>query len=297
MKKFILITLAASNSLVFAATDLKAPNTDIGVGTNWTGDALPSDSNIGTLDENAFYGTGTNFSGFNIVHSAGILTRDNGNGDLNLGTGTTWTMNGTASWNNNRGIVIGAGSSLILQDGVTAANDNNSRDITINGAGALLDLQNGTTNARDDLIIRDGGEFRITQGSLNVTDRLFTPSFASTGGVFTFNGGTTIADTFELDTAGTATFGGSNIGNLELRNSLGSGVTLNFLTGTQMSLTIAGADETFYQGLYGTTLLFDGGSSGAFSENFSVTGDTLSIIPEPSSFVLMGLSGLAIFFV
>ena len=68
--------------------------------------------------------------------------------------------------------------------------------------------------------------------------------------------------------------------------------SINFADGSTGSLTIAGADQAYYESIYGTGLTYDSVSGSAFGDVFSVTGGTITTVPEPATMVLLGLGGL-----
>ena len=71
---------------------------------------------------------------------------------------------------------------------------------------------------------------------------------------------------------------------------------INFTTpgvGSEASLRVIGKDEAYFQSLYASNnLRFQGTNTGEFSDYFDVQGDTLVIVPEASTALLLG-SGLA----
>jgi hypothetical protein len=144
-------------------------------------------------------------------------------------------------------------------------------------------------------LIVNGGSLTIGAGA-TAAQTGFKADLAGAGNVgFIFNGGTTVAPLFDLANARTARFGGTTSGTLSLA-SLGTNITLNFLTGSLMELSITGANQSFYEGLWtSTTLRFNGANTGVFTDHFAVTGTTLSAIPEPSTYAtLIGVLALAI---
>lgn len=69
---------------------------------------------------------------------------------------------------------------------------------------------------------------------------------------------------------------------------------INFTTGSTGTLTVTGANQTFYEGLFATQdLRYNGSFAGSFTDNFVVNGSTLSVVPEPSALLLGGLGLLA----
>lgn len=260
---------------------------------NWSS-GLPV-GQTGGLNIDAGYNTDVNLVGYDVTHTAGTLSRSSGFSALNLNTNSVWVMDGaTAAITSTRGINLVNGASFTLNDGNADLTDNN-RDTQINGdngsgTASNLSINGGIMTVGRDLIIRNGATFTITGGSLTISDQIFTQAFATAAGAINFNGGTTVADNFEFDTAGTVTFGGSSAGSLSLLTGLGNGSTLNWLTGSQMSLTIVGADLTFYENLYtGGDLLFESSNAPSFATNFQVSGETLSLvaIPEPSTYAML----------
>lgn len=261
--------------------------------SNWD-NGLPTGQQ-GTINIDAEYDSNVAHDGYNILHTDGDISRGNGFASFNLGEGTTWEMNGAdAAITQARGIAVKANSSFTLNNGTANLSDNN-KDTQVFGENAEIEINGGTMTIGRDLIVRDGGSLIVNGGTLTGIDQLFTQSFAGAGEGYFFNGGSTTAENFQLDTAGTATFGGTTAGDLNLLDGLGNGVTLNWLAGSLMELTVDGADQTFYEGLFTSgDLLFAGSNAGAFGDNFQVSGQTLSLVPEPSSLALLGLGGLCV---
>ncbi|NWK55009.1 PEP-CTERM sorting domain-containing protein [Verrucomicrobiaceae bacterium N1E253] len=87
--------------------------------------------------------------------------------------------------------------------------------------------------------------------------------------------------------AGTAEFG-----NLQFGSGTG---TIDFTAGSTGSLTVTGYTQTDYETLWTDgNLTYGGAQSGTFADNFSVSGSTLTAVPEPSSAALLGLGGIAL---
>lgn len=290
------LVLAACATPVFAATLF---NNDDGVNSfisnagNWD-NGLPT-GQTGTINSNATYDSDVTHSGYDILHTGGDISRGFGFASFRLGENSTYEMNGAgAAIAQARGINVGVGSSFILELGNANLTDN-TRDTVVSGAGASVTVNGGTMSIGRDLTVSAGGTFTVNGGTVTGIDQLYTQSFSSSANGFFFNGGSTTADNFQLDKAGTATFGGSTAGSLNLLVGLGNGVTLDWLAGSQMQLNVAGADLAFYEGLYtGGDLLYEGSNAATFGDNFQVSGETLSLVPEPGSLALMGLSGLYI---
>lgn len=253
---------------------------------NWD-NGLPTGQQ-GTIAIDATYDANLQHAGYDILHTAGSLSRGNGFTSFDLGTGTTYVMNGAgAEITQTRGIVLGESSSFTLTNGTADLSDNN-RDTQIFGANASMTISGGALTIGRDLINRNGGTFTVSGGIITGIDQFLTQSFASSSNGWNFNGGSTTADNFQLDTAGTAYFGGSTAGTLNLLVGLGNGVTLDWSSGSLMELTVNGADQAFYEGLYsGGTLLFEGSNGGSFGDSFTVSGSTLSLVPEPSVLSLL----------
>lgn len=306
LSKMTIFVLTASALVVTRAATVNFNDADgadsfISTAGNWTTGTLPISPNDGTISINATYDSNVNHSNYNILHTAGNISRGNGFSSFALGTNSSWEMDGAgAAITQARGVNLGAGSSFTLLNGNANLSDNN-RDTVVSGAGASMTVSGGIMTIGRDLIVNTGGTFTIDGGSISGIDQFITQAFSTAANGFFFNGGSTTADNFQLDTAGTATFGGSTAGSLSLLTGLGNGVTLDWTSGSLMSLTIAGADLTYYQGLYtANTLRFEGSNANPFASNFQVSGDTISLsvasIPELSSLALLGFAGLIAFF-
>jgi hypothetical protein len=72
---------------------------------------------------------------------------------------------------------------------------------------------------------------------------------------------------------------------------------IDFIAGSTGDLTITGADQTYYEGIYTSGhLLYGGSNTDAFADHFSVTGETITVVPEPSALALfVSLCGLGLF--
>jgi hypothetical protein len=273
----------------FAATtftNADGANNLISNAGNWDS-GLPTGQQ-GTIDSNAQYDSAVTHGGYNILHTGGNLSRGAGFSALALGTNSTYVMNGaSAAITVARGIELLANSTFTLINGSANLSDNN-RDTQINGTGASITINGGSMTVGRDLINRDGGTFTINGGTVTGIDQFLTQSFATASNGWYFNGGSTTADNFQLDKAGTAYFGGATAGTLTLLVGLGNGVTLDWASGSLMELSVFGADQAYYEGLYTSgTLLYQGANGGSFGDIFKVSDSTLSLVPEPSSSALL----------
>ncbi|MFT5836653.1 MAG: hypothetical protein ACI9ZV_000149 [Candidatus Azotimanducaceae bacterium] len=285
---------ALSSQAQTTFNDSSATDSFIRNASNWDNGLPTGGSNPGTIAIDADFDTNSDLEGYDISHTAGDVSRGAGLSALRIGNGTTWVMSGSATTSGFRGLAANDGGSF-TQNGGAADLSNNNRDTSVAGTGTIT-VNSGTMTIGRDLIARDGGTFTVTGGTITGIDQFLTQGFASAAGGYNFNGGSTTADNFQLDTAGTATFSGTNAGSLNLLSGLGNGVTLDWQLGSLMQLTVAGADFAFYEGLFATNILrFGGSNAGEFSNNFQVSGATLSLslVPEPSSFALIsGMLGL-----
>mgnify|MGYP005844962735 CR=1 FL=1 len=280
---FAAITTVANAATTF--TNAAAIDQLISNAANWDNGLPPGQ--VGTIAGNAQYDSNVTHTGYNILHTSGDISRGNGFQAFALGVGSAYVMDGpSAAITQARGITLGENSSFTLVEGDADLSDNN-RDTQIFGLNSSIIVNGGTLTIGRNLINRNEGTFTVNGGTVTGIGSLFTQNFASASNGWYFNGGSTTADQFRLDTAGTAFFGGTSPGSLDLLVGLGNGVTLDWAGGSRMELTVAGADQAFYEGLYsGGTLLFEGGNGGAFGDTFSVSGSTLTLVPEPSSAAL-----------
>jgi len=258
---------------------------------NWD-NGLPTGGTQGTLTLDAGWQSSADYSGYDVVHTAGTITPEGfESGGWSLGSNTTWLMDG-GSIDNTRGISLGAGSAFTLDAG-TADLTANNRDTIVNEA--TLAINGGTFQVGRDLKISGtGSALTVSGGQLDVADEIRDAGFGTGNAVLSFNGGTTTATSFNFSLPGeSVTFGGSTAGSVTLSDNLGTVSPINWLSGSLMEFTVAGADLSFYQTLYGNgDLLFEGSNADPFGNNFQVSGATLSLIPEPASLALMGLGGL-----
>lgn len=182
-------------------------------------------------------------------------------------------------------------------------------------------LINGGTLSFATLTVR-GSNFSLSSGSLSTNNDLQSQS----GTIFNFSGGTIsigrdamlgFQPTTTYNFSGTAdfnvtrNFGDIDVGVRTINLLAGTGtidiggflevdgMTIDWTSGSGYSLTTAslldnGASTT-WESLWGAgQLRVDGGNVGAFADNFVLNGNTLSLVPEPSTAALLA-GGMAAF--
>jgi hypothetical protein len=209
--------------------------------------------------------------------SAANLASGGDIGNITVAAGDYWQAGytvGAMPTNINSGdplTITNARYETIIQqnnDGTSTWNINGG---TVDGSGAS---GNGTT-------FWLGNEAGST-GVINMNSGTFDGS-GFTSFLFGRNGGVGILNlaggTFSIGSA--PTIGGSD--------------RLNFTTGSTGSFDVTGWTQTDYEALWNSgNLTVNGGQTGDFSDNFQVTGSTLTTVPEPSSAALLGLGGIAL---
>jgi hypothetical protein len=305
MKKIIFSTMVVVSLCWIHSPAWAQTNTlisgDITVGTNWDSGLPDTIGNIGIIDS-------ANAQGANEAHLADTIA------DLFIEQTGGYATKPSFMINHDflRSQYEISGGELDTTTGLVF-DDNSS--FTISG---------GAVTTTGNLNIKGGSSFSMSGGTLDVTHD-YAPQGGThnfSGGVATFGGGFMRA----FNPGGTFNFSGTVVINVtgqisENENGtrlvnigLGSGsitaaaleadnMTIDWTSGSGFSLTATDVfDEgvaSSWQGLWNAgKLQIDGGQTGTFSENFNVgVGNTLTLIPEPSSFTLMilGLGGLYFF--
>ncbi|HKL21022.1 MAG TPA: hypothetical protein VJ904_04405, partial [Tichowtungia sp.] len=133
---------------------------------------------------------------------------------------------------------------LILDSAQFTLNNGNSnfagnrKETKVTGSSGRLTVNGGTLTVGPYLYIENGGTLIINGGTLKGSHLN-----VRSGGIFKLNGGTITADDFISNAAYTTTFGGTAKGSLTLLSGLGTVSTLDWLTGTRMSMTVASSNE------------------------------------------------------
>ena len=214
---------------------------------------------------------------------AGNLATDGVIGNITVGAGDYWQP-GT-----------GVGSmDTIINDGVTLSiaaaayetiiqqNDNGTSSITIN-TGGTMDFSSASGNGTT-LIL---GNVANNHGIINLAGGTFT------GGALTYIAIGRSNGTGEFNiSAGTATFPVQPL----FGDAGGSGV-IKFSNDSTGSLSIAGVDQNYYEGLYAAGNLSRTGGTGTFATDFSVTDTTITAIPEPATLGMVAIFGGSILFI
>jgi hypothetical protein len=180
---------------------------------------------------------------------------------------------------------INAGGNLVFTDAFyqTIIGQNGTGTFTVNlNTGGIMDFSGASGNGRGFWL----GNNQTTQtGILNINGGTFDGSGinefilgrASATGIININAGTmSVGTTFVFGT---------------LRLGVNGTGYLNFGAGSTGALTVTGANQTYYEGLWTAgNLKFNGANTGAFADHFSVTGATLTLAgdSEPSPLALSG---------
>jgi hypothetical protein len=211
-------------------------------------------------------------------------------GNTTVGGGNYWHAGigiGNITTNINNGVTL-----TIKDPGhVTMVQQNQSGTSTINiNAGGKLDASNVEV---DDDVISGGSWFHFANnvdgavGIINVNGGTLDGS-GFTKVVFGRDGGDGILN---ISNGGAVTFSVTPT----MSNDANSTGVINFIGSNAGSYTVAGADKAYYKALFTNgELQRNGSSNGNFSDYFSVTGSTLTVIPEPPSGALLGLGGFTI---
>jgi fibronectin type 3 domain-containing protein len=196
----------------------------------------------GTISVDAAFDSRIDHLDYQVSHLAGSLDMQGGLDAFKLGPGTVWTMDGAeARIGRARGIQVDRATFTLL-DGHADLTENN-RDTIVSGASGAITVHGGILEVGRALRVQNGGQLTVNGGTLGVGGKFSTSTLFSAPGPIQFNGGTIYAESFQFDTPATITFGGTKDGSLTLSNSLGIGATLDWLTGTRMTMTVAPADE------------------------------------------------------
>ncbi len=235
------------------------------------------------------------------------------NGAPGPGNDGTVSVNGTLTGNQNNDWLNGGSVTINGGAVITAANGGFG---DFNAFGGTVTVDNATINADDDVFTGTNGSLIFNTGSsVNATDDFAAQGFGTgasitiTGGThsavdrfgifddndntISFTGGQMTAGSYAIST-GTATIGGGATllgGSGGLSFTGGSIVINNGWTGSWTVGSFSGTD--WRDELIGGGWTYDGSlvDGAVFDANFQITGgDTLTVIPEPSTIALVFIS-------
>ncbi|MDF7799082.1 hypothetical protein P4C99_06380 [Pontiellaceae bacterium B1224] len=201
-----------------------------------------------------------------------------------VGAGDRWQQTGTS-------ITVGLGGSIDVQGSSETANmtvgQSNTSSITIDG-GLLV------FNGPNSLLIGNGG---TGSGSIDLLSGSFSADPGATlfigrdgaDGLLTIRGGAAVLGQLpSFDAAGGS---GAGNGSIDFADKIGGG-------SSDGTLTITGADLSYYQGLViAGDLTYNGATPATFGDVFEVTGETIRVIPEPVTLGLVAAFGGGILFI
>ncbi|WFB34633.1 PEP-CTERM sorting domain-containing protein [Kiritimatiellota bacterium B12222] len=220
-----------------------------------------------------------------LIHVNGG-TFDSDGALIEVGKGST-TTESTLRLTGNANVIL---SNITLTNKIEANGGNLSyNSLNFNTSNASFSINGSTvTQSAANLTVGTGATFSLASGSLSLTGQ-----YQATGGSSSISGGTLNATQLSL-TGDVVDFSGGII-NLDGTSSegisAGAGDYLNFTSGSLGSLFIDNLDVTGLNTLLGDGRVRLNGVTNASQFSSSVQGDgyTISVIPEPSTLMLLGL--------
>jgi len=273
MKRTLLPLLTSLSLTAYTQTTFTVVNGALETAGNWDNGA-PGPGNDGTVGVNAtLTGNQTNdwLNGGSVTINGGaVITAANGGfGDFTAVGGTVTV--GNATINADDDVFTGDAGTLIFNAGSSA---NATDDFLAQGfSGGSITITGGTHTAGDRFGVTDSNANSVsfTGGQMTAASYVFSAGSATVGGGATLlggSGGLTVSRPMTINTDWTGSW------------------TVGSFSGTDWRTELIGGNWT-YDGS-----VIDGTS---FDTNFVITGgDTLAVIPEPSSLALIGIAALAL---
>lgn len=279
------LTTQAQNTLISG---------DIGTASNWDDNVVPTNpldpgvidssntgANEGTINANKADGLYVNLE---IIQSGGDVARtsfgssyfDNVNYEMTGGTFTNTSLG--HEWDNST-VTVSNGSLHFAS--FTARN-------------GTFDMSGGTLTTNNDLNSQGGQVFNFSGGTINIgrdAMRGFQPTTSyNFSGTADFN----VTRNFgEIDAGVRSVNLLAGSGTVDIGGDLeADGMTIDWTSGSGYTITATalldnGVSTTWDALWTAGQLTVDGGQTGTFNDNFIVAGNTLSLVPEPSTYVLI----------
>lgn len=263
---FLLLTVVSGSILSAQTSFTAASNAQVNNVGNWD-NGLPSLSNPGTIAIDGVINSG--LSDWIIHQTGGAVTSSFNRSFANV----TWNLHGGSIAFTGANWLAGTGGhTLNIYGGSFGA-----QSLQLTNA-STLNIADGEVNVAS-TSSNTGTIVNISSGSLTTSGNL-TLTLATV----TLTGGTVNVGGSFITNAANITFG---LGNASLTTpTIGTtGATvINFLSGSLGTLTIGNFGAAEFEGLWdANNLRLDGARLGQFSDAFTVQGNTLSVIPEPSA--------------
>ncbi len=294
--RILSLTVALGFALTAQAGTLNpGAGVDFTVNTNWSDNTLPTNPlDPGIIDSNSTDATWTGDANGLAIRQTGGLVETDGSGWGNSFENVTYEITGGTLDVTGWGLRMRGGSTLTIDGGTVTMGDTLTiNDSTVNMLGGTLTAQNLQTN--------NNAIWNFSGGAVDLTNQGFTQSGKSSGtSQVNFSGNVDFNTTnFQKGNATAINFEiGSGSGTIDADTITSSGLSFNWLSGSGFSFTATTIDGgSTWEDLWNAGVLtVDSGQSGTFASNFNDVGGTLTLIPEPSTFALLGLAGLAALF-
>ncbi len=287
---------------VMAATVWEGGATDdIWDDTKWSNGLPTSSGNVGTIGGNAQWGVSQlTLSNYYLSVTNGTLKNSAESGSLRLSGGEQTLEGGSMD------VPCPSNQWFYLQDGAVLTVKHPDSTFTTRHlrCSSTLILNDGKINLSGDMYLT--GTFTMDGGTVTVAGNFGEVKTWSTGGNAFLNGGTLTASRLGFQKPFAVRLGGTTAGTATFSNgfSLVSGdrqyINIDWLPGSQMALTIGEADWASNEWAAGR-MTYDGQDKDDLGDWSAVNGNifvwdgdtnTLSLIPEPSTLLLLGLAGL-----
>jgi hypothetical protein len=308
--KTLIIAVLMATGLINAQaqTTFTNLNGDIGVAGNWD-NGLP-DGVQGTIDMDAVRTADVNWNPWNILQTGGnvVDTMTNYRDGTMIG-GTVYEIQGGSYTRTNSSLRLGgdallkiSGGSAVVLSLITTGSynlevnsgsfisqnalkmNNGAKPASINISGGTVQI--GVANSSATPIDEANIFFNVSGGSLEMYDLSYGTGANDTNIVVTIRGDGLLT-THNFDQGGNATAQADRY--------------INFESDADASWIWTGTNQAAFVSLWDQGTLRHNGLSGldgeTFSENFSVTGDMLTVIPEPGTIGMVLAAGTSLIFI
>lgn len=304
---------------------------DIDLSGNWTNGLPTSALNPGTIATNSTVDAGGGnftYTNYFLTLTGGTMSQHGAGNDPNFSGGTFSVNGGTYGTSGGRAFRVSSGNVATLTSGTINSGSNGASNLadgaafTVNGGLLQRHGTNRSISLTGNASLTVNGGNVTMDTSISATGFLGVNQLAAGNNTITFNGGSTSANFLAFGNNASIprlrlSLGGTTAGSFTAvdfqalsANEVIGARRINWLPGSLMEMTIANGNSTWAETEWAAgRMTYNGTGVGVLgnwttvtttgfgdSTRFSMTGNTLSIVPvpEPAALAAVGLIGLLI---